>query len=41
MNWQLFKACGVQCFIALDQIANALIPPLGGTGTPILERRAR
>ena len=31
MNWQLLKAWGVQLFIAADQLANALIPPLDGT----------
>lgn len=31
MNWQLFKEYGVQCFIAFDQLLNALIPPLDGT----------
>ena len=29
--WQLLKAYGVQVFIAVDQLANALIPPLDGT----------
>ena len=31
MNWQLFKAWGEQVFIALDQLANALPPPIDGT----------
>ena len=31
MNWQLLKEYGVQCFIAFDQLVNALIPPLDGT----------
>ncbi len=31
MNWQLIKAYGVQVFIAVDQLCNALIPPLDGT----------
>lgn len=31
MNWQLLKAYGVQVFIAVDQLLNALIPPLDGT----------
>lgn len=29
--WTLLKAYGVQVFIAVDQLANALIPPLDGT----------
>ena len=29
--WKLLKAYGEQVFIALDQLANALIPPLEGT----------
>ena len=29
--WKLLKAYGVQVFIAVDQLANALIPPLDGT----------
>jgi len=29
--WQLLKEWGVQCFIAFDQLLNALIPPLDGT----------
>ena len=29
--WKLLKAYGEQVFIALDQLANALIPPLDGT----------
>ena len=29
--WKLLKAYGGQVFIALDQLANALIPPLDGT----------
>ena len=29
--WKLLKAYGEQAFIALDQLANALIPPLDGT----------
>ena len=31
MNWQLLKEYGMQCFIAFDQLCNALIPPLDGT----------
>ena len=31
MNWALLKAYGVQIFIAVDQLCNALIPPLDGT----------
>lgn len=31
MNWQLLKEYGEQVLIALDQFANALIPPLDGT----------
>ena len=31
MNWALIKAYGVQIFIAVDQLCNALIPPLDGT----------
>ena len=31
MNWQLLKEYGIQCFIAFDQLLNALIPPLDGT----------
>ena len=31
MNWRLLKEYGVQCFIAFDQLLNALIPPLDGT----------
>ena len=31
MNWNLLKEYGVQCFIAFDQLLNALIPPLDGT----------
>ena len=31
MNWTLLKAYGVQCFIAFDQLFNALIPPIDGT----------
>ena len=31
MNWQLLKAYGVQVFIAVDQLLNALIPPIDGT----------
>ena len=31
MNWQLLKAWGEQVFIALDQLANALPPPIDGT----------
>jgi len=31
MNWMLLKAYFVQCFIAFDQLVNALIPPLDGT----------
>lgn len=29
--WKLLKAYGEQVLIALDQLANALIPPLDGT----------
>ena len=29
--WQLLKAYGEQVFIAFDQLANALIPPIDGT----------
>lgn len=31
MNWQLLKAWGEQVLIALDQLANALPPPIDGT----------
>lgn len=31
MSWSLVKAYGVQIFIAVDQLANALIPPIDGT----------
>ena len=31
MNWQLLKNYGVQVFIAVDQLLNALIPPIDGT----------
>lgn len=31
MNWQILKEYGIQCFIAFDQLCNALIPPLDGT----------
>lgn len=31
MNWALIKAYGVQIFIAVDQLCNALIPPIDGT----------
>ena len=31
MNWALIKAYGVQVFIAVDQLLNALIPPIDGT----------
>ena len=31
MNWKLIKDYGVQCFIAFDQLANALRPPIDGT----------
>lgn len=31
MTWQLIKAYGVQVFIAVDQLLNAMIPPLDGT----------
>ena len=31
MNWPLLKEWGVQILLALDQLANALIPPLDGT----------
>lgn len=30
MNWGLLRDYGVQVFIAVDQLANALIPPLDG-----------
>ena len=29
--WKLLKAYGVQIFIAVDQLLNALIPPIDGT----------
>ena len=29
--WKLLKAYGVQLFIAVDQLLNALIPPIDGT----------
>ena len=29
--WQLLKAWGVQVFLALDQLANVLPPPIDGT----------
>ena len=31
MNWTLLKEYGVQVFLALDQLANVLIPPIDGT----------
>jgi len=31
MNWPLIKAYGEQVLIALDQLLNALIPPIDGT----------
>ena len=31
MNWTLLKAYGVQLFITVDQLCNALIPPIDGT----------
>ena len=31
MNWALLKEYGVQLFIAVDQLLNALIPPIDGT----------
>lgn len=31
MNWRLLRDYGVQVFIAIDQLANALIPPIDGT----------
>ena len=31
VNWQLIKNYGVQVFIAVDQLLNALIPPIDGT----------
>jgi hypothetical protein len=31
MSWGLLKAYGVQVFIAVDQLCNALIPPIDGT----------
>ena len=31
MNWRLLRAYGEQVFIAIDQLANALIPPIDGT----------
>ena len=31
MNWGLMKEWGVQVFLALDQLANVLPPPLDGT----------
>ena len=31
MNWALLRDYGVQLFIAFDQLANALIPPIDGT----------
>ena len=31
MTWQLLRDYGVQVFIAVDQLCNALIPPLDGT----------
>ena len=31
MNWALLKDYGVQVFIAVDQLCNALIPPIDGT----------
>ena len=31
MNWHLIKEWGVQIFLALDQLANVLPPPIDGT----------
>ena len=31
MNWPLLKEWGVQVFLALDQLANVLPPPIDGT----------
>ena len=31
MNWPLLKEWGMQVFLALDQLCNALIPPIDGT----------
>ena len=31
MNWRLLRAYGEQCFIAFDQLLNALVPPIDGT----------
>ena len=31
MSWALLKAYGAQVFIAVDQLCNALIPPIDGT----------
>lgn len=31
MNWPLLKEWGVQIFLALDQLANVLPPPIDGT----------
>ena len=31
MNWKLMKEGGVQVFLALDQLANVLPPPIDGT----------
>lgn len=31
MNWLLLKEWGVQVFLALDQLANVLPPPIDGT----------
>lgn len=31
MNWPLLKEWGMQVFLALDQLLNALIPPIDGT----------
>ena len=31
MNWALLKEWGVQVFIAFDQLANVLPPPINGT----------
>ena len=39
--WKLLKAYGEQVLVALDQLANALIPPLGGTVPTALIATAR
>ena len=31
MNWRLMKEWGVQVFLAFDQLANVLPPPIDGT----------